>query len=29
MSIRTTVYILALVAVGAILISLGMQQGAH
>jgi hypothetical protein len=29
MSIRTTVYILLLVAVGAVLISLALQQGAH
>jgi len=29
MSIRTTVYILLIVAFGAILITLGMQQGAQ
>ena len=29
MSIRTTVYILLIVAAGAMLVAIGMQQGAH
>ena len=29
MSIRATVYVLLIVAAGALLVALGMQQGAH